>query len=229
MVETRLLEEEIVLDKKFKHEIDVVDRLVLKPDLRQRLTQSVETAAALADGLVAVDVIDGEGMLFSEKFACPEHGVSLPELQPRSSPSTAARRPPAPHRARLAARDRPRSDRPRHERLGRRRRPSPGRSATAASTTRSCRRSATVTRSTPTHPGATSRPSSRISSSTAPRATSSTSSTATGQPAPLLHDGVRGDRRLLERRYKETDSAQQRERIEEYMSLALPYVQQARA
>ena len=82
--ETRLLEEEIVLDKKFKHEIDVVvDRLVLKPDLRQRLTQSVETAAALADGLVAIDVVDGEQMLFSEKFACPEHGVSLPELQPR--------------------------------------------------------------------------------------------------------------------------------------------------
>ena len=80
----RLLEEEIVLDKKFKHEIEVVvDRLVLKPDLRQRLTQSVETAAALADGLVAVDVIEGESMLFSEKFACPEHGVSLPELQPR--------------------------------------------------------------------------------------------------------------------------------------------------
>jgi excinuclease ABC subunit A len=82
--EQRLLEEEIVLDKKFKHEIEVVvDRLVLKQDLRQRLTQSVETAAALADGLVAVDVVDGEPMLFSEKFACPEHGVSLPELQPR--------------------------------------------------------------------------------------------------------------------------------------------------
>jgi len=82
--ETRLLEEEILLDKKFKHTIEVVvDRLVLKPDLRQRLTQSVETAAALADGLVAVDVIAGQQLLFSEKFACPEHGVSLPELQPR--------------------------------------------------------------------------------------------------------------------------------------------------
>ena len=82
--EVRLLEEEIVLDKKFKHSIEVVvDRLVLKPDLRQRLTQSVETAAALAEGLVAIDVVDGDGMLFSEKFACPEHGVSLPELQPR--------------------------------------------------------------------------------------------------------------------------------------------------
>ncbi len=82
--EPRLLEEEIVLDKKFKHAIEVVvDRLVMKPDLRTRLAQSVETAAALADGLVAIDVVDGEPMLFSEKFACPDHGVSLPELQPR--------------------------------------------------------------------------------------------------------------------------------------------------
>src|SRR5215470_5244263 len=82
--EQRLLEDEIVLDKKFKHTLEVVvDRLVLKPDLRQRLTQSVETAAAVAEGLVVVDVIDGEQMLFSENFACPEHGVSLPELEPR--------------------------------------------------------------------------------------------------------------------------------------------------
>ncbi len=83
--EQRLLEEEIVLDKKFKHTIEVVvDRLVIKPDLRQRLTQSVETAAALSEGLVAVDLVDaGEQMLFSENFACPEHGVSLPELEPR--------------------------------------------------------------------------------------------------------------------------------------------------
>src|SRR5438093_2345239 len=82
--EQRLLEDEIVLDKKFKHTIEVVvDRLIMKPDLRQRLTQSVETAAAVAEGLVAIDVVDGEGMLFSENFACPEHGVSLPELEPR--------------------------------------------------------------------------------------------------------------------------------------------------
>jgi excinuclease ABC subunit A len=82
--EQRLLEDEIVLDKKFKHTIEVVvDRLVMKQDLRTRLWQSVETAAALAQGLVAIDVIDGEQLLFSENFACPEHGVSLPELQPR--------------------------------------------------------------------------------------------------------------------------------------------------
>jgi excinuclease ABC subunit A len=82
--EQRLLEEEIVLDKKFKHTIDVVvDRLVMKQDLRQRLAQSVETAAQLAEGLVVVDVLDGEEMTFSENFACPEHGVGLPELEPR--------------------------------------------------------------------------------------------------------------------------------------------------
>jgi excinuclease ABC subunit A len=82
--EQRLLEDEIELDKKFKHTIEVVvDRLVMKPDLRQRLTQSIETATSLAEGLVVVDVVDGEPMTFSENFACPEHGVSLPELEPR--------------------------------------------------------------------------------------------------------------------------------------------------
>ncbi|MHB8469627.1 MAG: excinuclease ABC subunit UvrA [Gaiellaceae bacterium] len=80
-----LLEEGLPeLDKKFKHTIEVVvDRLVLKPDIRLRLTQSIETAAGLAEGLVGIDVIDGEPMLFSQNFACPDHGVSLPELQPR--------------------------------------------------------------------------------------------------------------------------------------------------
>jgi excinuclease ABC subunit A len=84
--EQRLLEEEFDLDKKYKHTIEVVvDRLVLKPDLRTRLAQSVETAVALAEGLVTIDLVDSpEGsMTFSEKFACPDHGVSLPELQPR--------------------------------------------------------------------------------------------------------------------------------------------------
>jgi excinuclease ABC subunit A len=79
------LDEAPTLDKKFKHTIDVVvDRLVMKEDLRLRLTQSVETALQLADGLVEVDLIDaGETRVYSERFACPEHGVSLPELQPR--------------------------------------------------------------------------------------------------------------------------------------------------
>jgi excinuclease ABC subunit A len=82
--EQRLLEEPIELDKKFKHTIEVVvDRLVMKPDLRQRLAQSIETATSLAEGLVVIDVVDGEQLTFSENFACPEHGVSLPELEPR--------------------------------------------------------------------------------------------------------------------------------------------------
>src|SRR5215468_4583239 len=82
--EQHLLEEPPTLDKKYKHTIEVVvDRLVMKPDLRQRLAQSVETAAELAAGLVVVDVVDGREMLFSENFACPEHGVGLPELEPR--------------------------------------------------------------------------------------------------------------------------------------------------
>jgi excinuclease ABC subunit A len=85
--EQRLLEEEITLDKKFKHTIEVVvDRLTMKPDLRTRLAQSVETAAQLAEGLVGIDIVDEENprsLLFSERFACPDHGVSLPELQPR--------------------------------------------------------------------------------------------------------------------------------------------------
>ena len=151
--EVRLLEEEIVLDKKFKHEIEVVvDRLVLKPDLRQRLTQSVETAAALADGLVAVDVVDGEPMLFSREVRLPR----ARRLAARAAAADlllqlAARRLPALHRARLAARDRPRPDRSGHVACrSATARSSPGRSGTAASTTRSSRRSATATRSTPT-------------------------------------------------------------------------------
>jgi len=83
--EQLLLEEGVPeLDKKFKHTIEVVvDRLVIKDDLRTRLAQSVETAAQLADGLVVIDLVDGAELTFSEKFACPDHGVSLPELQPR--------------------------------------------------------------------------------------------------------------------------------------------------
>ena len=83
--EPHTLDEPPVLDKKFKHTIEVVvDRLVMKDDLRTRLTQSVETAAALAEGLVSVDLVEsGETMTYSQNFACPEHGVSLAELQPR--------------------------------------------------------------------------------------------------------------------------------------------------
>ena len=79
-----MLEDEIVLDKKFKHTIEVVvDRLVMKPDLRTRLWQSIETATSLADGLVVIDVLDGEELTFSEKFAVSRARRGLPELQPR--------------------------------------------------------------------------------------------------------------------------------------------------
>ena len=82
--ELRRLDEEIVLDKKFKHDISVVvDRLVMKPDLRRRLSESVEAAAALAAGLVEVEIVDGETLVFSEKFACLNCGTSIPELEPR--------------------------------------------------------------------------------------------------------------------------------------------------
>jgi excinuclease ABC subunit A len=83
--EQHTLDEPPALDKKFKHTIEVVvDRLIMKEDLRTRLTQSVETAASLAEGLVVVDLVDsGESTTYSQNFACPEHGVSLPELQPR--------------------------------------------------------------------------------------------------------------------------------------------------
>jgi excinuclease ABC subunit A len=79
------LDEPPTLDKKFKHTIEVVvDRLVIKDDMRTRLTQSVETALQLAEGLLVVDLVDqGESSTYSQNFACPEHGVSLPELQPR--------------------------------------------------------------------------------------------------------------------------------------------------
>ena len=82
--ELRRLDEEIVLDKKFKHDISVVvDRLTMKPDLRRRLSESVEAAAGLAAGLVEIEIVDGETLVFSEKFACLSCGTSIPELEPR--------------------------------------------------------------------------------------------------------------------------------------------------
>jgi excinuclease ABC subunit A len=83
--EQHSLDEPPTLDKKYKHTIEVVvDRLVMKDDIRTRLTQSVETALQLAEGLLVIDLVDdGESRTYSQNFACPEHGVSLPELQPR--------------------------------------------------------------------------------------------------------------------------------------------------
>jgi excinuclease ABC subunit A len=80
------LDEEIVLDKKYKHDVSVVvDRLVMKTDLRRRLSESVEAAAGLAAGLVEVEMVDeeAEALLFSEQFACLSCGTSIPELEPR--------------------------------------------------------------------------------------------------------------------------------------------------
>ncbi|HHW15334.1 MAG TPA: excinuclease ABC subunit UvrA, partial [Firmicutes bacterium] len=76
--------EEIELEKNKKHSIEVVvDRLVLRPDLRPRLADSLETALRLGDGLVMVDVVGEGDLVFSERLACPVCGVSLPELAPR--------------------------------------------------------------------------------------------------------------------------------------------------
>ncbi len=106
----RMLEESIVLDKRYKHDISVVvDRLIMRHDVRKRLADSVETAVGLADGLVEIEIINKEGggrpareeaersattagegprrggevLTYSERFACPEHGPSLVELEPR--------------------------------------------------------------------------------------------------------------------------------------------------
>ncbi|MBC8611870.1 Excinuclease ABC subunit A [uncultured Ruminococcus sp.] len=77
------LSETIKLEKNKKHNIEVVvDRLVIKEEVRSRLADSLETAVALSDGLVIVDVTDGEEILFSMNYACPEHGISIEELEP---------------------------------------------------------------------------------------------------------------------------------------------------
>lgn len=78
------LSEEIKLDKNSKHNIEiVVDRLVVKPGIERRLTDSIESVLALADGLLMVDTLDGEIMNFSQSFACPDCGVSISEIEPR--------------------------------------------------------------------------------------------------------------------------------------------------
>ena len=78
------LNEKIQLEKNRKHTIEiVVDRLVVKPDIRSRLADSIETASGLTGGIVVINVIDGEDITFSQNYACPEHGVSVDELSPR--------------------------------------------------------------------------------------------------------------------------------------------------
>ena len=76
--------DEIDLSKNKKHNIEVVvDRIVIKDGIESRLTDSIETAVKLSDGLVIAQIIDGEETLYSTKFACPEHGVGIEELSPR--------------------------------------------------------------------------------------------------------------------------------------------------
>lgn len=78
------LSEEIKLDKNKKHNIEiVVDRLVVKEGIQSRLTDSLETVMNISGGIAIVDIIDGEEMLFSQNYACPEHNISIEELTPR--------------------------------------------------------------------------------------------------------------------------------------------------
>ena len=79
------LTEEITLDKNIKHNIEIiVDRLAVKPGIEKRQSDSVENVLKIADGLMIVDVIDGEPMNFSQDFSCPDCGISIDEIQPRS-------------------------------------------------------------------------------------------------------------------------------------------------
>ncbi len=78
------LNERVQLEKNKKHNIEIiVDRLVIKADIRSRLADSIETASGLTGGIVIINVIDGEDITFSQNYACPEHGVSVDELTPR--------------------------------------------------------------------------------------------------------------------------------------------------
>jgi excinuclease UvrABC ATPase subunit len=186
--ELRLLEEAIELDKKFKHDISVVvDRLVMQRDRRKRLADSVETAVALADGILEVETLPRDGSepelrTFSERFACLHCGISMPELEPRMFSFN------SPHGAC-----------PRCTGLGTQMEIDPdlvvpdpsltlgeGRGAAlverlvGATTSRSPRPSPTATRSTSRRRGRTCRPTPRTSSCTGRTGTRSTSPTATG-------------------------------------------------
>ncbi len=78
------LSEQIKPEKNKKHNVDIiVDRIIIKDGIKSRITDSIEVISALTGGLIGVDVIDGEEMLFSQSYACPEHNVSIEELNPR--------------------------------------------------------------------------------------------------------------------------------------------------
>lgn len=78
------LSENISLEKNKKHTIEVVvDRLVIRPDINSRLSDSIETASTLSGGLIVISIVNGEDITFSQNYACPEHGISIEELAPR--------------------------------------------------------------------------------------------------------------------------------------------------
>ena len=233
---SRLLEEGIELDKKFKHDIDVVvDRLIMKADLRKRLADSVETALRAGRGpAIDIAVIDGETRwTYSEKYACPEHGVSLPRSRRACSRSTRRTAP-----ARRATASAPRGARPRHDRARRR--------AVDLRRRARCRGTSSGV---------------ELLRERHPRRVADHFDVSLDTPWGELPDeqrklflyGTGGQRVLvtyknrqgrkrqymmafegiiagLDRRYRETESSMQRERIEEYMTLAaVPDVQRARA
>ena len=221
--EQHLLDEPPTLDKKFKHTIEVVvDRLVMKEDLRTRLTQSVETAVALAEGLVVVDLVDTrrDDDLLAELRLPRARRLAARAAAAHLLVQLAARRLPALHRPRRAAGDRPRPARARPVALDRRRRAravggrrlgllrvgDPG----DRRPLRDPHRRAVA--------GAD-RASSRTTSSTAPTATRSTSSTATGWAAGARTCSTsRGSSPRSSAATARPTRRTQRERIEEYMS-----------
>ena len=185
--ELERLDEPITLDKKYKHDIAVVvDRLVMKGELRKRLADSIETAVALADGLVEIELVDsGDIQTYSEKFACP--GARAEPGGARAADlllQLAARRVPALHRARVADGDRPRARRPRPDAVARR-----GRDRAVGGQRLGLLRAAdpgdlrALRRRSGDALGGPLRRGSRTSSCTAPTATGSRSPTATGSAA----------------------------------------------
>ncbi len=226
--ELRRLDEEIVLDKKYKHDIAVVvDRLVMKGELRKRLADSIETAVALADGLVEIELVDADPP--RPRLQTYSGEVRLPRA--RAEPGRAraadlqlqlaARRLPAVHRPRIADGDRSRARRARSDAVDRR-----GGDRAVGGERLGVLRPADpgdrrALRGRPRDAVGRSCPSRRATSScTGPKATGSRSPTATGSAA-----GARTRRTFegivpnLERRYRETESEFSREKIEEYMTL----------
>ena len=223
--ELRRLDEEIVLDKKYKHDIAVVvDRLVMKGELRKRLADSIETAVALADGLVEIELVDegGKILTFSEKFACPVHGPEPGRARAADLlVQLAPRRLPALHRPRLADGDRSRARRARPDAVDRR-----GRDRPVGGERLQLLR--------PAHPGdrraLRRRPRDAVAGPARRRRATSSCYGTGGDRVQVSYRNRFGRRRSyatqfegivpnLERRYRETDSDFSREKIEEYMTL----------